>query len=88
MMPTPRAAQLESMSGLTPNGKTYVKALISEAVESIPQQQPQNAQCSQCAVVQSLVDRVAYLEKRYKEDDKFTLTKAKLLMFIEEHGVK
>jgi|Laugrefa1bdmlbdn_1035148.scaffolds.fasta_scaffold00537_7 hypothetical protein len=88
MMSSPRASQLESMSGLTPTGRMYIKALIQEAIAGIPQQSPQSSTCEHCATIQTLSDTVAYLEKRYKEDDKFTLTKAKLLMFIEEHGVK
>ena len=87
-MTTPRASQLESMSGLTPNGRAYIKALIQEAIAAIPQAAPQFNACEHCATIQTLSDTVAYLQKRYKEDDKFTLTKAKLLMFIEEHGVK
>lgn len=87
-MTAPRASQLEAMSGLTQHGKSWVKAIVSEAISLIPKDRSEKQECSKCALVQSLEERVQYLEKRYKEDDKFALTKAKLLMFIEEHGVK
>ena len=88
-MATPRAYQLESASGLSPNARSYIKALIEEAIAAIPANKPSPpAQQDRSAEVTALNLRISELERRYAEDDRFTLTRAKLLMFIEANGIK
>jgi hypothetical protein len=38
--------------------------------------------------VDDLQKKMAYLEARYKEDDKFTLTKSKMINFMVQEGIK
>jgi hypothetical protein len=85
-MATPRAYQLESASGLSPNARSYIKALIEEAIAAIPANKPSPPVQQDRSAALNL--RISELERRYAEDDRFTLTRAKLLMFIEANGIK
>ena len=50
--------------------------------------QKNDSSCSETMRVDDIIKRLDKIEKRYKEDDKFTLTRAKLITFIEDNDIR
>ena len=65
--------------------KTYVDGLREEFVKLLRQS---NQPTVTDVKVAELVRRMEQLEARYKEDDKFTLTSAKIQALMKEKGIK
>jgi len=65
--------------------KTYVSGLREEFVKLLRQS---NQPTVTDVKVAELVRRMDQLEARYKEDDKFTLTSAKIQALMKEKGIE
>ena len=65
--------------------KTYVSGLREEFVKLL---RKSNEPTVTDAKVAELVRRMTQLEARYKEDDKFTLTSAKIQALMKEKGIE
>ena len=65
--------------------KTYVDGLREEFVKLL---RKSNQPTVTDAKVAELVRRMTQLEARYKEDDKFTLTSAKIQALMKEKGIE
>ena len=65
--------------------KTYVSGLREELVKL---QRQSNQPTVTDVKVAELVRRMDQLEARYKEDDKFTLTSAKIQSLMKEKGIE
>ncbi len=65
--------------------KTYVDGLREEFVKLL---RKSNEPTVTDAKVAELVRRMTQLEARYKEDDKFTLTSAKIQALMKEKGIE
>ena len=50
--------------------------------------QKNDSSCSETMRVDDIIKRLDKIERRYKEDDKFTLTRAKLITFIEDNDIR
>ena len=97
-----KSNQIAPNSGLTGLGKEYVKALIEEYLEvhkteidaKVQNVEIQNNKTSSsCACncktnMDDLKSEIAILKSRYKDDDKFTLTRAKLIQFMETNRLE
>ena len=95
-----KSYQIEKNISLEPLAKDYVKALVNESMDGLKEEvklhftelkaliADSNMTCSCTPQVDDLQKKMAYLESRYKEDDKFTLTKAKMIKFMVEEGIK
>lgn len=95
-----KSYDIEKNTGLSPLAKEYIKLVVTEQLSGV--QEEIKAVFSELKVAISstdngsalnkrmddIVSKIDYLEKRYKEDDKFTLTKAKMINFIEEQDIK
>lgn len=96
MSTKPKAAQLESMAGLPPLARQWIKALVEEAVDSIKipastqSQAPANSNIG--ADLKSRVDdlaaRIKYIEDVYDEDQRYALTKGKVIALLKKHGIE
>jgi hypothetical protein len=97
-MATPKAAQLEQATGFTPNQKAWVKALVSEAVSATTKslqaeiltavtKANSGSQVTASTAVKVLEDRIETLAQRFEEDDKYSLTKAKLVRLMKAMGI-
>jgi prefoldin subunit 5 len=91
-MTTPSPEQLAAM--IPPNTRLYVEGVargatmeladrLHKAVASLDDRLTEIER-----LLQNLNGRVTLLERRYQEDDKFALTKARIARFIEEHDLK
>ena len=65
--------------------KTYVSGLREEFVKLLRQSNQPTVTDTKVA---ELVRRMTQLEARYKEDDKFTLTSAKIQALMKEKGIE
>ena len=65
--------------------KTYVDGLREELVKLLRQSNQPTVTDTKVA---ELVRRMTQLEARYKEDDKFTLTSAKIQALMKEKGIE
>ena len=80
----------------------WVKKLISECISQLREEiktdlitmqsnlnkQKNDSSCSETMRVDDIIKRLDKIERRYKEDDKFTLTRAKLITFIEDNDIR
>ena len=80
----------------------WVKELISECISQLREEiktdlitmksnlnkQKNDSSCSETMRVDDIIKRLDKIERRYKEDDKFTLTRAKLITFIEDNDIR
>ena len=85
-MPQQKAYQLEPLTGFNAHEKNFIKALIKEAIAEIPAPKPSSCNCS--GQVDGVSRRIADLEARYVEDDKYVITRAKLARFMKEEGIE
>ena len=95
-----KSYQIEKNTSLEPLAKDYIKALINEKMAGHQEEvkllftelkaliSDSNMTCSCTPQVDDLQKKMAYLEARYKEDDKFTLTKSKMINFMVQEGIK
>jgi len=95
-----KSYQIEKNISLEPLAKDYIKALVNEKMDALQEEvsghftelkaliATSNMTCSCTPQVDDLVKKMDYLEARYKEDDKFTLTKSKMINFMVQEGIK
>ena len=97
-----KSNQLAKNSGLSGLGKDYIKALIDERlevhdrgvdakgqkVEMKNDKTSSSCGCNCKTNVDDLKSEIDILKSRYKEDDKFTLTRAKLIQFMETNRLE
>jgi len=95
-----KSYQLEKNTNFSAIDKDYIKSLVGEKtatlevdVKSILTElkamiSALGQTCPCTSAVDDLVKRMNYLEQRYKEDDKFTLTKAKMINFMAQQEFK
>jgi ubiquinone biosynthesis protein UbiJ len=89
MRTQPNANQLEQIAHIDPETRQWIERYIREQIAAIPQPKPPaQTACQRCNAVDRLEDRVAELERRYAQDDKYSLTRAKLVMFMKNAGIK
>lgn len=92
-MTKPKAAQLEANTGLPPLARDWIKAIVAETAatttgniqQHISETAPQKCSCS--GLVDDLLRRIEYLEHRADADDKYVLTKGKLIEFMKKSGI-
>lgn len=94
-MTQPKAYQLEPTTGLSPLARDWIKALVSEASTDlhrcIHDASPANtpaAPPTQDPRVDDLLRRIAYLESRIESDDRYALTRAKIIALMKKHGIE
>jgi hypothetical protein len=93
----PKALQLESSTGLPPLARQWIKALVAEnaaliretveadiaraasAAQSLPARDPR---------VDDLLNRIEYLERRAESDERYVLTKGKIIELMKKHGIE
>ncbi len=91
-MTTPSHEQLAA--AIPPNTRLYIEGVARGASMATEQKLQQaiaklSDQIDELQRTLSTINgRVALLERRYAEDDKFALTKARIARFIEEHDLK
>jgi hypothetical protein len=98
MSTKPKAVQLESMSGLPPLARQWIKALVEEAVEQVASKAASAPTASAPAQptkdvdlinrVDDLSRRIKYIEDVYDEDQKYSLTKGKVIALLKKHGIE
>ena len=54
----------------------------------VPKANKKQINCNNQQLVDDNTKRIAKLEARYKEDDKFTITRAKIINFLEENNIE
>lgn len=87
MQTKPTSAQLARASNIDRELRDWVNRRIDERLAAIPKpRQLKRPSCDRTSQVDELIQRVAELERRYAEDDKFALTKAKLMSFMKKAG--
>lgn len=94
MATKPTAAQLEPTTGLAPNARTWIKTLVEERLirgisalqATIPAPTPSSCNCQ--GRVDDLLKRIEYLEQRQETDERYALTKAKVIALLEKHGIE
>jgi hypothetical protein len=90
----PTANELEKLAEFTPAQRDYIKALIREALLPIYTEN-RNIRAEIAAERKSpseqrmseLRNDVNWLRQRYTDDDKYTLTRAKLVTFMKQLGI-
>jgi len=95
-----KSYDIEKNTELKPLAKEYIKLVVAEQLDILHEEIKAIFSELRIAISNStvnvgldtrmddIVSKIDYLEKRYKEDDKFTLTKAKMINFIEDQGIK
>lgn len=95
-----KSYEIEKNTELNALAKEYIKLVVSEHIEKMQEEFRVIFSELRIAIsknsndqgydkrMDDIVSKLEYLEKRYKEDDKFTLTKAKMINFMEEQGIK
>lgn len=94
-MTRPAAKAIEGSTKFTGIQRDWVKAIIAETVASeiavlkanLLESIEQNKNCSCANLIDEVITRLTKVEERYEEDDKFSLTRAKLLRFMKEQGL-
>lgn len=96
-MTAPKAKTIESLTNFSGLQKDWIKAVAREAaVAAVAEVRTellgvfQNSSAggdSQSKVYQDIVKRLDSVESRYVEDDKYTLTKAKLVRLMKQLGI-
>tara|TARA_B100000287_G_scaffold173619_1_gene163830 strand:+ start:2649 stop:2954 length:306 start_codon:yes stop_codon:yes gene_type:complete len=94
---------LSPSTKLSPIDKEYIKALIDEAMEKLSQDvkndldstkvelDPNKASSGKCKCSKKMDDIQSELDKlkiRYEKDDKYTMTKARIIDFIERNRIE
>ena len=95
-MPTEiKAAVLEPNLTLDGLSKQWIKAIVKEAIEEhelktklTPVAAEGSSDCSCKGQRQELTWKLNSLNARYHEDDKYALTKAKLITLMQEMGIE
>tara|TARA_B100001540_G_C15466251_1_gene487945 strand:- start:288 stop:584 length:297 start_codon:yes stop_codon:yes gene_type:complete len=97
-----KSGQLEKPSKLEPLAKDYIKALIKEAVEALREElkteiissmagrqiQEKGDTNADKLRMDDLESEIGKLWARYKEDDKFTMTRAKIVNWMEKNRIE
>ena len=91
-MSKPTAASIEGATKLTGIQRQYIKAVVEEAAraavatvrDDLIKLFDMNDHYNQI----DLNSRLSHLEGRYKEDDKFALTKPKLIDLMKKMGIE
>lgn len=95
-MPTePKAAELEPNLALDGLSKQWMKAIVKEAMAEVELKTKLSpvvvegcANCSCKGQIEELTWKLNSLNARYHEDDKYALTKAKLITLMEKMGIE
>lgn len=88
MRTQPNASQLEQIAHIDPDTREWIERYVREQIAAIPQPKPPaQSACQRCHIVDQLKARVEELERRYAQDDKYSLTRAKLVMFMKKAGI-
>ena len=96
MSTTPKAAQLEQSSGLAPLARQWIKALVSEVqpqqtVAPASNQEQINKLASELYDVlnriNKLTERVEELETRYDVDERYSITRGKVVALMKKMGI-
>lgn len=93
-MPTEtKAAELEQNLSLDGLSKQWMKQIVKEAIEQHEMRtMPVPAQgCGDCGCkeqIQEVMWKLNSLNARYHEDDKYALTKAKLITLMQKMGIE
>jgi len=101
MSTKPNAAQLEQNTGLSPTARNWIKTLINEAIDrgiadaitSRPQQRSGPVENTENYGllkdrVDDIVKRLDYIEHVYDEDQRYSLTKAKVIALLKKEGIE
>lgn len=100
MATKPKASQLEQASLLPPNARSWVKTYVDERLErisaalaaKIEAQLSSPSQvvptCSCASRVDDLTRRIEYLEATKNDDERYSLTKAKVVELLKKHGIE
>ena len=85
-----KSYELEPLTGLTPHEKNYIKAVAKEAAKTndtapVAQTCKCGAYAAQIAELQEQLDKLA---ERFAEDDKYSLTRAKILRLMKAEGIE
>ena len=92
--------EVEKNTGLSQLDKKYIDLAIKEQVNLLrdniklelidlySKANAKNMVCNNQPKVDDNTKRIDKLEARYKEDDKFTLTRAKIINFLEENTIE
>lgn len=84
-----KSYELEPLTDLTPHQKNYMKALAKEAAtQNQPAPVPAQTTCNCAAQIASLQEEIAALRERFAEDDKYALTRAKIIRFMKAEGIE
>jgi hypothetical protein len=94
-MTQPKAYQLEPSTGLSPLARDWIKALVSETSADLHScigdatktaaPPPSSTNDSR---VDDLIRRIEYLERRAESDDRYVLTKGKIIELMKKHGIE
>ena len=93
-MPTEiKAAELEQNLSLDGLSKQWMKQIVKEAIEqhevrTMPAPAQGCANCSCKQQIQEVMWKLNSLNARYHEDDKYALTKAKLITLMQKMGIE
>lgn len=96
MSTTPKAAQLEQSSGLAPMARQWIKALVSEV--QAPQVASPTSNQEQVNIIagelndilkrlNQLTERMQELETRYEVDERYSITRGKVIALMKKMGI-
>ena len=100
MATKPTASQLEQASLLPPNARSWVKTYVDERLERISGALAAKIEaqlstptsgvnaCSCASRVDDLARRIEYLEAIKNDDERYSLTKAKVVELLKKHGIE
>ena len=92
--------QIEKNTNLSQLDKQYIDLVIKEQVNLLrdniklelidmyAEANKKQINCNNQQLVDDNAKRIDKLEARYKEDDKFTITRAKIINFLEENNIE
>ena len=85
-----KSYELEPLTGLTAHEKNYIKAVAKETAKTNePAPVAQTCNCgSYKAQIAELTERLDKLTERFAEDDKYSLTRAKILRLMKAEGIE
>lgn len=88
-----KAAELEPNLSLDGLSKQWMKQIIKEAIEQheLKTMPPPAQGCVNCSCKQQMEEvmwKLNSLNARYHEDDKYALTKAKLITLMQKMGIE
>lgn len=96
-MTKPKAHQIEASTGLSPLAREWIRALVSEAAiaveasiedASASRARSSSVQPGRDPRVDDLLSRIEYLERRAESDDRYSLTKGKIIALMKKHGIE